>query len=112
MAVLDRTRTQPRKFVRLRPARLDELLAGRGPRARGRALTRRHAAGTAPSDGAPDDPSDPTDQVSGHVAPLEDPLTGEPPVAPPGGDRVAGSRWLALRIGHQPQIGNAPICGW
>ena len=24
-----------------------------------------------------------TDQVSGSVAPLEDPVTGEPPIAPP-----------------------------
>jgi proteasome alpha subunit len=31
VAILDRTRTQPRKFVRLRPARLDELLGDRGP---------------------------------------------------------------------------------
>ena len=31
VAVLDRTRTQPRKFSRLRPARLDTLLGDRGP---------------------------------------------------------------------------------
>jgi len=31
VAVLDRTRTQPRKFARLRPARLDSLLGDRGP---------------------------------------------------------------------------------
>jgi len=30
----------------------------------------------------PDDPADPTDQVSGDVPPLENPVTGEPPVAP------------------------------
>ena len=30
-----------------------------------------------------DDPADPTDQVSGDVPPLEDPGSGEPPVAPP-----------------------------
>ncbi len=30
-----------------------------------------------------DDPSDPTDQVSGAVVPLEDPISGEPPIAPP-----------------------------
>src|SRR4051812_39109299 len=41
VAILDRTRTQPRKFVRLRPARLEELLGGRGP--------------TTPSDPSPDD---------------------------------------------------------
>ncbi|WP_418062984.1 proteasome subunit alpha [Pimelobacter simplex] len=86
VAVLDRTRTQPRKFRRLLPARLDEILGDRGPA--------EHAA-PLPDDGAPgsggsgatasatDDPTDPTDQVSGGVAPLEDPGTGEPPVAPP-----------------------------
>jgi proteasome alpha subunit len=31
VAVLDRTRTQPRKFLRLGPARLDALLGDRGP---------------------------------------------------------------------------------
>lgn len=31
VAVLDRTRTQPRKFARIRPARLEELLGDRGP---------------------------------------------------------------------------------
>jgi proteasome alpha subunit len=31
VAVLDRTRTQPRKFVRLMPARLESLLGDRGP---------------------------------------------------------------------------------
>ena len=31
VAVLDRTRTQPRKFRRLAPARLTPLLADRGP---------------------------------------------------------------------------------
>ncbi|ABL82149.1 MULTISPECIES: proteasome subunit alpha [unclassified Nocardioides] len=31
VAVLDRTRSQPRKFARLRPARLEELLGERGP---------------------------------------------------------------------------------
>jgi proteasome alpha subunit len=31
VAILDRTRSQPRKFTRLRPARLDELLGDRGP---------------------------------------------------------------------------------
>jgi proteasome alpha subunit len=31
VAVLDRTRVQPRKFVRLMPARLESLLADRGP---------------------------------------------------------------------------------
>ncbi|MFC4785070.1 proteasome subunit alpha [Nocardioides sp. MAHUQ-72] len=31
VAVLDRTRTQPRKFIRLRPTRLEQLLGERGP---------------------------------------------------------------------------------
>ena len=31
VAILDRTRSQPRKFVRLRPTRLEELLGDRGP---------------------------------------------------------------------------------
>lgn len=31
VAVLDRTRTQPRKFARIRPARLEQLLGHRGP---------------------------------------------------------------------------------
>ncbi|GAA4716305.1 proteasome subunit alpha [Nocardioides conyzicola] len=83
VAVLDRTRTQPRKFVRLRPARLDQLLAGRGPATPADPLPEDNAPGTVPTDGGPDDPADPTDQVSGDVAPLEDPLTGEPPIAPP-----------------------------
>jgi proteasome alpha subunit len=85
VAVLDRTRTQPRKFLRLRASRLAEILGDRegadvavadsdGPEANGG--VGQHQAGV-------DDPSDPTDQVSGAIAPLEDPLTGEPPVAPP-----------------------------
>jgi proteasome alpha subunit len=81
VAVLDRTRTQPRKFLRLRAARLAEVLGDRdgavrsdGPDADGG--VGQHQSGV-------DDPSDPTDQVSGAIAPLEDPVTGEPPVAPP-----------------------------
>ncbi|RYB91765.1 proteasome subunit alpha [Nocardioides oleivorans] len=83
VAALDRTRTQPRKFLRLRASRLAEILGDRGavdpgtdegPDANGG--VGQHRAGT-------DDPSDPTDQVSGAVPPLEDPVTGEPPVAPP-----------------------------
>jgi len=84
VAILDRTRSQPRKFVRLRAARLDELLGERGPAVPSEPSPEDTAGGTTPADGGPDDPVDPTDQVSGAVAPLEDPLTGEPPVAPPG----------------------------
>ena len=86
VAVLDRTRTQPRKFARIRPAVVEDLLGDRGPG--------EHAAPEEGPDGpaAPppppppateDDPADPTDQVSGDVPPLEDPESGEPPVAPP-----------------------------
>ncbi len=58
VAVLDRTRSQPRKFSRIRPARLDALLGERGPA--------RHA-----------DP-EPTEEAS--AVPTQD----EPPIAPPG----------------------------
>ena len=78
VAVLDRTRAQPRKFARLVGQRLDALLGERGP------------ATPEPSDDAvpkqepaPDDAADPTDQVSGQTPPLENPVTGEPAVAPP-----------------------------
>ena len=87
VAVLDRTRSQQRKFKRLRAAQLGRILGnGDGP------------ADGDPSDGGsggpstdpsgPDDPADPTDPA-GAVPPLEDPVTGEPngpddaPVAPP-----------------------------
>ncbi len=89
IAVLDRTRSQPRKFVRLRASRLDELLGDRGPSehatvAEGEdAPVTADAPGTASTDPSVDDPSDPTDQVSGAVPPLEDPKSGEPPIAPP-----------------------------
>ncbi|HWJ83546.1 MAG TPA: proteasome subunit alpha [Nocardioides sp.] len=63
VAVLDRTRTQPRKFARIRPARLDELLGDRGP------------AQAAPA------------ETASEVAPQEVPPPGNgddgPPVAPP-----------------------------
>ncbi|MFB9314711.1 proteasome subunit alpha [Nocardioides plantarum] len=86
VAVLDRTRAQTRKFVRLSPARLDTLLGERGPSTPGAPSSgdgRREGGGSGGST-VPlvDDPSDPTDQVSGSVPPLEDPATGEPPIAP------------------------------
>jgi proteasome alpha subunit len=78
VAVLDRTRTQPRKFVRLVGQRLDLLLGERGP------ITPEPPAEATPKqEPAPDSPADPTDLVSGQVPPLENPVTGEPPVAPP-----------------------------
>ncbi|CAN5180956.1 proteasome subunit alpha [soil metagenome] len=89
VAVLDRTRTQTRKFSRLSPARLDELLGDRGaatPPAAPTASTSSEDSSDSGGSTVPvvDDPRDPTDQVSGSIAPLEDPTTGEPPVAPPG----------------------------
>ncbi|WP_137291856.1 proteasome subunit alpha [Nocardioides dongxiaopingii] len=91
VAVLDRTRTRTRKFVRLSPARLDELLGERGPSTPGEPASedgRREGGGT--SVPGVDDPADPTDQVSGGVPPLEDPTPDldpptAPPIAPPGG---------------------------
>lgn len=78
VAILDRTRSQPRKFSRLSPARLRALLGERGPSTPDEPAPEDTQAGAAPSDATPDDPADPTDQESGHVAPLEDPVTGEP----------------------------------
>ncbi len=82
VAALDRTRSQPRKFLRLREARLSEILATRGAGDTAPAAEDAVAASGAHHSGQ-DDPADPTDQVSGAIAPLEDPVTGEPPVAPP-----------------------------
>ncbi|GAB2454466.1 proteasome subunit alpha [Nocardioides hungaricus] len=64
VAVLDRTRTQPRKFSRLRPARLEELLGDRGP-----------------SEPAPSEPAADlaTESLSESAAPPDD----DPPIAPP-----------------------------
>jgi proteasome alpha subunit len=87
VAVLDRTREQPRKFLRLRAARLTELLGERGATTAAEPAPEDALAGAAPHQSGQDDPADPTDQVSGATPPLEDPLTGEPagspPVAPP-----------------------------
>jgi proteasome alpha subunit len=58
VAVLDRTRTRPRKFARIRPARLVELLGERGPAV-----------------AAPELPEAPLDGG--------EPADGDPPVAPP-----------------------------
>ena len=89
VAILDRTRFQPRKFVRIGPFRLEALLGDRGtisPSRENGDGHDQHAPGAGASDGNPDDPKDPTDQVSGDVEPLEDPVAPEqpdPPVAPP-----------------------------
>jgi proteasome alpha subunit len=86
VAVLDRTRTQPRKFSRIGPFRLEALLGQREPATPApddTAPADEHPPGTAATDASPDDPKDPTDQASGGVPPLEDPVSGLPPVAPP-----------------------------
>ncbi len=85
VAVLDRTRTQPRKFARIRPERIAGLLGERGPAEHAAPEPGPDTPSSVPPAGTPtsDDPADPTDQVSGNVPPLEDPGSGEPPVAPP-----------------------------
>ena len=86
VAALDRTRTQPRKFLRLRAARLVEILADRGPEEPAAAEAEDAVPGAPSTQPVPDNPTDPTDQVSGATPPLEHPVTGEPttpPVAPP-----------------------------
>src|SRR5918993_1316287 len=86
VAVLDRTRTQPRKFARIRPPRLEVLLGDRGPTEHAAPEQGPGGPASTPSPRPPsteDDPADPTDQISGEVPPLEDPESGEPPVAPP-----------------------------
>ena len=92
VAILDRTRTQPRKFVRLRESRLAEILGDRGPEQPDAPLSDDNVGATPPSAPVADDPKDPTDQVSGGVPPLEHPVSGEPsehrvppPTAPPTG---------------------------
>jgi len=75
VAVLDRTRSQPRKFRRLTERTLRDVL---GPDA---APDDRSLAGGGEASHEPqvaDDPADPTDTESS-VPPLEDPVTGEPP---------------------------------
>jgi proteasome alpha subunit len=82
VAVLDRTRTQPRKFRRLTARALHDVL---GPDAEsvsdaaGDDDTSVAGGGEASHEPeVPDDPADPTDTASS-VPPLEDPVTGEPP---------------------------------
>jgi proteasome alpha subunit len=83
VAVLDRTRAQPRKFLRLRETRLVRILGDRGTEEAATPAPEDALAGSGPHQSGQDDPADPTDQVSGAVPPLENPVTGEPPVAPP-----------------------------
>ena len=83
VAVLDRTRSQQRKFKRLTSGQLTRIL-GNGPGGNG---TGGGSPSTDPS--GPDNPADPTDTAGGSVPPLENPVTGEPdrpdepPIAPP-----------------------------
>ncbi|WP_432478409.1 proteasome subunit alpha [Nocardioides sp. GXQ0305] len=88
VAVLDRTRVQPRKFRRLRPEELHRRLGDRVAEAADEPRDE-DAAVPSPAAASPtDEPGDPTDQTSGAVPPLENPHTGEPlprptdPVAP------------------------------
>ena len=83
VAALDRTRSQPRKFLRLRETRLVEILGDRGAEQAGTPAPEDAVAGSGPRQSGTDDPGDPTDQVSGDTPPLAHPVTGEPPVAPP-----------------------------
>jgi proteasome alpha subunit len=85
VAVLDRTRSQPRKFSRLSPARLDALLGDRGAATPAPESAEDSTPGRGSTAPGLDDPGDPTDHVSGSVPPLEDPdpSPGEPPIAPP-----------------------------
>ena len=77
--MLDRTRTQQRKFKRLTADQLGGSSATAAPRHAGEDPGAGPGPSTDPS--GPDDPADPTDTVS-DVPPLEDPVSGEPPVAP------------------------------
>ena len=83
VAILDRTRFQARKFRRLTERQLADLLGDRGAATPSAANEQDAGATEASSSPDKDDPEDPTDTVSGDVPPLEDPKTGEPPVAPP-----------------------------
>jgi proteasome alpha subunit len=77
VAVLDRTRTQPRKFLRILPARLTQLLGDRGP--------------SEPNPEPEVDSSVPSHAASGAEGPPSPPPTTPPtdgdddaPIAPPG----------------------------
>ncbi len=84
VAVLDRSRSQKRKFKRLPAERLVTILGDRGkPSADGG----RGRSSTDPS--GPDDAKDPTDTAADQE-PLEDPRTGEPPTVPPVAPPPAG----------------------
>ncbi|CAN5144993.1 proteasome subunit alpha [soil metagenome] len=83
VAVLDRTRSQQRKFKRLPAEQLDRILRNRGEvLAEDGPADAGPSASTDPS--GPDDPAVPSDTIS-DVPPLEAPVVepAEPPVAPP-----------------------------
>jgi proteasome alpha subunit len=83
VAVLDRTRSQQRKFKRLTAGQVARILGdGTGDDSSpGGDGTGGGSPSTDPS--GPDNPADPTDTAGGSVPPLENPVTGEPPIAPP-----------------------------
>jgi len=83
VAVLDRTRTQPRKFKRIRPRELGGLLGSRGPEEPAPPAPAEGDAGTVATGPILGPPGDSTGQASGGARPVEDPVTSEPPVAPP-----------------------------
>ncbi|GAA1141785.1 proteasome subunit alpha [Nocardioides aquiterrae] len=79
VAVLDRTRSQPRKFARIRPAQLEQVLGDRGPASPAPADAPTDAPTDETTDTPPADPGAPVDGLSGHGRNPED----EPPIAPP-----------------------------
>jgi proteasome alpha subunit len=79
VAILDRGRPQLRKFKRLHASQLSEIL---GLTAQGSPSDDDDSGGTSGTPPLHDDRADPTDMAS-NVPPLEDPVTGEPPTAPP-----------------------------
>ncbi len=83
VAILDRGRTQIRKFKRLHASQLNDILGADAP-----SDDSSPAGGASSTPPAQEDISDPTDMAS-NVPPLEDPVTGEPPVAPPVSPPVA-----------------------
>jgi len=87
--VLDRTRSQQRKFKRVTAGQLTRIL-GNGPGGDGGPGDGSTGGGSPSTDpSGPDNPADPTDTAGGSVPPLENPVTGEPPrpdeppIAPP-----------------------------
>ncbi len=87
VALLDRSRSQPRKFVRIVGSRLVELLGDRGPEEPAEdesiILDAAPPSGEASSEGAPSgEPQEPSGQPEGDVGPEDEPPVA-PPVAPP-----------------------------